>query len=264
MATVPSPVAEPQAAITPVGRIIGVFFSPQSTFEDIVRKPNWLHPMALILVMSLVAIIALNSHFNWRDYISQQIEKSPRAAQLSAEAKEQQVEVSAKFSPIVAYVFGLLIPICGILVIALVLWGAFSIMAGVGTNYKTALAIVSHAVVPTSVISTILFVTVLFLKPVGMFDLDNPIATNVAALLSDDASKWLIALGKNLDLLELWKLLLLSIGFAAVSPKKTQGRQSLQHRFRSFPRLSRSPRGNHVCLLLIHLKCEFFVRSFTK
>ena len=223
MATVPSPVAEPQAAISPVGRIIGAFFSPKSTFEDIVRKPNWLVPVALIVVMSLVAIIALNSHFNWRDYISQQIEKSPRAAQLSAEAKEKQVEVSAKISPIVAYVFGLLIPVCGILVIALVLWGAFSIMTGVGTNYKTALAIVSHAVVPASVISTILFVTVLFLKPVGIFDLDNPVATNVAALLSDDASKWLVALCKNIDLLELWKLVLLSIGFAAVSPRKLQG-----------------------------------------
>jgi cytochrome b561 len=223
MATVPSPVAEPQAGISPFGRIIGVFFAPKATFEDIVRKPSWLLPTVLILLMSLAAIIALNSHFSWRDYISQQIEKSPRAAQLSAEAKERQVEMSAKYSPAVAYVFGLVLPICGILVIALVLWGAFSIMAGAGSDYKTALAIVSHAVVPASVIGTILFVTVLFLKPVGMFDLDNPIATNVAALLADDASKWLVALGKNLDLLELWKLVLLSIGFAAISPKKLQG-----------------------------------------
>ncbi|HET7108219.1 MAG TPA: YIP1 family protein [Candidatus Acidoferrum sp.] len=223
MASVPSPLAEPQAAISPIGRIIGVFFSPKTTFEDIVRKPNWLIPMALILLMSLAAIISLNSHFNWRDYVSQQIEKSPRAAQLSAADKERQVEISAKYSPGFAYVFGLLIPVCGILVIALVLWGAFNVMAGALTGYKTALSIVAHAIVPASVISTVLFITVLFLKPVGMFDLDNPIATNVAALLSDDASKWLIALGKNLDLLEFWKLVLLSIGFAAVSPKKLQG-----------------------------------------
>jgi hypothetical protein len=59
-----------------------------------------------------------------------------------------------------------------------------------------------------------------------MFDLDNPVATNVAALLPDDASKWLVALGKNIDLLEFWKLLLLSIGFAAVYPKKLKGGKS--------------------------------------
>jgi hypothetical protein len=173
-----------------------------------------------------VAIIALNSHFNWRDYISQQIEKSPRAAQLSAEEKERQVEMSAKVSPVFAYVFGLVLPICGLLVIALVLLGAYNIMAGAGTNFKTSLAIVSHAVIPASIVGTILFVTVLFLKPVGMFDLENPIATNVAALLSDDASKWLVALGKNIDLLEFWKLILLSIGFAAVYPKKLKGGKS--------------------------------------
>jgi len=69
MATVPSPVAEPQAAISPFGRIIGVFFTPKPTFEDIVRKPNWLLPSVLILLMSLAAVIALNSHFSWRDYM---------------------------------------------------------------------------------------------------------------------------------------------------------------------------------------------------
>jgi len=226
MATIPVPLAEPQAAISPFGRIIGVFFSPKPTFEDIVHKPSWILPTALILLFSLAAVIALNSHFSWRDYISQQIEKSPRAAQLSAEQKEKQVEMSAKFSPAFAYVFGLVLPICGLLVIALVLMGAYNIMAGAGTNFKTSLAIVSHAFVPASVIGTILFITVLFLKPAGMFDLDNPVATNVAALLPDDASKWLVALGKNIDLLEFWKLLLLSIGFAAVYPKKLKGGKS--------------------------------------
>jgi hypothetical protein len=223
MATIPVPMAEPQAAISPFGRIIGVFFSPQATFEDIVRKPSWLLPTALILLFSLAAVIALNSHFSWHDYILQQIEKSPRAAQLSAEQKEQQAAMSAKFSPVFSYVFGLVLPVCGLLVIALVLAGAYNVMAGAGASFKTSLAIVSHAVVPASVVSTILFVTVLFLKPVGMFDLDNPVATNVAALLPDDSAKWLVALGKNIDLLELWKLILLGIGFAAVNPKKLKG-----------------------------------------
>jgi Yip1 domain len=226
MATIPAPVTEPQAVISPIGRILGVFFSPKATFEDIVRKPSWIVPTGLILLFSLVAIIALNSHFNWRDYISQQIEKSPRAAQLSAEEKERQVEMSARVSPVFAYVFGLVLPICGLLVIALVLMGAYNIMAGAGTNFKTSLAVVSHAVIPASIVGTILFVTVLFLKPVGMFDLENPIASNLAALLPDDASKWLVALGKNIDLLEFWKLILLSIGFAAVYPKKLKGGKS--------------------------------------
>jgi len=234
MSALPSPAAVPQPGLSTFARIFGLFFSPKATFEDIVRKPGWILPMALTLLFSLAAVIALNSHFSWRDYISQQIEKSPGAAQLSPEEKERRVAISAKYSPVFAYVFGLMIPICGLLVIALVLWGAFNVMAGAGADFTTSLAIVSHAVVPASVVSTILFVTVLFLKPVGMFELDNPVATNVAALLPDDASKWLVALGKNIDLLELWKLMLLAIGFAAVNPKKLKGRKAFNIVFAMF------------------------------
>jgi len=220
MATSPMPVAEPQASISSFGRLIGTLFSPKATFEDIVRKPTWVLPTALIVVFSFLGAIALNSHFNWREYISQQIEKNSRASQLSTEQKEQQIEVSAKYSPIAAYAFGLILPVAGLLVISLVLMGAYNLLAAVGVNFKTSLSIVSHALFPAAVVGTILFTTVLFLKPVGMFDLDNPVATNLAALFPDDAAKWLVALGKNVDLLEIWKLVLLAIGFAAVNPRK--------------------------------------------
>jgi len=220
------PGAESQASVSPFGRLIGTFFSPKATFEDIVRKPTWVLPTALIVTLSLLGAIALNSHFNWREYVSQQIEKNPRASQLPAEQKEQQIEVSAKYSPIAAYAFGVIIPVLGLLVIALVLMGAYNLMAGVGVNFKASLSIVAHALFPASLVGTILFVTVLFLKPVGMFDLDNPVATNIAALFSDEAPKWLVALGKNIDLLEIWKLILLATGFAAVNPRKLKSGKS--------------------------------------
>lgn len=223
MATTPVPAAEPQAGISPFGRIIGVFFSPKATFEDIVRKPSWILPTALILILGVVGVVALNSHFNWRDYVAQQIEKSPRAAQLSAEQKEQQVEGGAKFAPIFAYVFGIPVPVIMLLVISLVLLGAYNLMAGAGVDFKTSLGIVSHAFVPATILGTILFITVLLLKPIGTFDLDNPIATNVAIFLPEDSAKWLAGLCKNIDLLEFWKIFLLAIGFTAVNPKKLKG-----------------------------------------
>ena len=42
---IPAPVVEPAAKISPFGRIIGVLFSPKSTFEDIARKPSWILPV---------------------------------------------------------------------------------------------------------------------------------------------------------------------------------------------------------------------------
>jgi hypothetical protein len=227
MATEPmptaAPVAEHQAQISPSGRIVGTFFSPKPTFEDIVRKPTWLLPMAIIVISALIGVVSLNAHFDWKSYVLQQIEKSPQAASLSAEQKQQRAEVGAKYSPLFAYVFGIPAPILSLLVIALVLMGAYNLFAGAGVNYKTSLSIVCHAFVPAAIVGTLLFVTVLFLKPVGSFDLENPVATNLAILFPEDASKWLLALGKNIDLLEIWKLLLLGIGFAAVNPKKLKG-----------------------------------------
>jgi hypothetical protein len=230
MATTPLPAPAPegqlQAKISPWGRIIGVFFSPKATFEDIVRVPTWVLPTVVILVLAVVGVVALNQHFDWRGYIAQQIEKSPKAASLSADQKQQQIDISAKYSPTFAYVFGVPLPLVGLLVIALVLMGAYNLMAGVGADFKTSFAIVTHAFVPASIVGTFLFLTVLFLKPIGSFDLENPVATNLAIFLPDDAAKWLVALCKNIDLIELWKLLLLAIGFAAVNPRKLKGAKS--------------------------------------
>ena len=46
---------------------------------------------------------------------------------------------------------------------------------------------------------------------------------NLAALLPDEAAKWLVALCKSFDLFTFWTLILLAMGFAAVNPKKLKG-----------------------------------------
>lgn len=230
----PAPAVEVQAAISPFGRIIGMFFSPKGTFEDIVRKPTWILPMILTVLLATIGVVALNQHFDWRSYMVQQMEKSPRAANLTAEQKEKQAEMGAKYSPIFAYAFGIPVPAISLLIIALVLMGAYNLMAGAGANFQTSLSIVTHAFVPATVVGTILFITVLYLKPIGTFDLDNPVATNLAVLLPEDSAKWLVGLCKNIDLLEFWKLILLAIGFAAVNPRKLKGAKSFTVVFTMF------------------------------
>jgi len=221
-AAAPEPDAQPQAAISPFGRILGMFFSPKSTFEDIVRKPSWLLPMAITLILSIVAVACLNQRISWREYMVQQIEKSPRSAQLTPDQKEQQIAMGAKYAPYTSYIFGVPAPLLVILVVTLVMWVAYNLIGGANTNFKTSLAIVSHAFVVTWV-STLLFLLVLFLKPFGTVDLDNPVATNVAAFLPDGVPKWLDALCKNIDIFSLWVLILIAIGFAATNPKKLKG-----------------------------------------
>jgi hypothetical protein len=213
------PEVETQARVSPFGRIFGVLFSPKPTFEDIARKPTWLLPVLILAILGTVVAVGINQKMNWREYMSQQIEKSPAGAQLSADQKQQRIEAGAKFAPISAYVFGIPAPVIVVLVVALIMWGAYNLLGGANLNYKTALAIVSHAYVPL-IIANVLFLIVLFLKPYGTLDLDNPVATNLAAFLPEDTAKWLLAIGKNLDIFVLWITLLIAIGFAAANPKK--------------------------------------------
>jgi len=226
MATIPVPAPEAQqASISPFGRVFGVLFSPKSTFEDIVRKPSWLLPVVLTTILSIVVSFSINQRINWREFMSQQIEKSPRAAQMSAEQKQQQIEGGAKFSPPFTYAIGLCGPILATLIIGLVMWGAYSLMGGISTNFGTAFSITAHAFL-TGLASSPLFILILYLKPYGTVDLDNPVATNIAALLPDDSAKWLVALCKSFDVFTFWTLILLAIGFAAVNPKKLKGAKS--------------------------------------
>ena len=213
---------EPQPQMSAISRVFGVLFSPQKTFEDIVRKPGWLVPIALLTVLSIAVSFGLNQRVNWREFMSQQIEKSPQGAQLSADQKEQRIEAGAKFAPISTYVFGTLGPLLIALIMALVMWGAYSLLGGTNTNFSTALAITAHAFM-TGLISSPLFLLVIYLKAPGTIDLDNPIATNLGAFLPDDSAKWLVALCKSFDVFTFWTLILIAIGFAVTSPKKLKG-----------------------------------------
>ena len=210
---------ETSAPINHFARITGVFFSPKATFAEIVAAPSWIVPMVVLVVFSLIACVALNQRMDWRNYISQQIEKSSRSADLSADQKERQIEGGAKVAPIFAYVFGVPAPAVAILLVAVVMLGAYNLLAGANVKFSAAMGIVSHAFLPT-IISTLIFLMVLFLKPRGTFDLENPVATNLGVLVPEDAPKWLMKLGTSIDIFSFWILILIAIGFAAANPRK--------------------------------------------
>jgi hypothetical protein len=173
-------------------------------------------------LFSIGVSVAINQRINWREFMTQQIEKNPRTANMSAEQKEQQIEGGAKFTPPFTYAIGLLGPVIGILGVGLTMWGAYNLLGGANTDFGTSFAITAHAFV-TGLLSSILFILVLYLKPPGTVDLENPVATNLAAFLPDDSAKWLVALLKSIDIFTFWTLILLAIGFAATNPKKLRG-----------------------------------------
>jgi hypothetical protein len=215
----------PEAAgpINHLGRIVGVFFSPKATFEDIARRPSWIVPVILMTFLGIGVAFVLNQKVDWREVASKRIEESPRAAQMSAEQKEQQLAMSAKISPFVAYGFGVLMPVLSVVIVAGVMLLAYNLIGGANAGFGAAMGIVSHAFV-VSILSSLLFVLILYLKPPGTVDLENPVATNVGAFLPESTPKAILSFGRSLDIFSIWTLLLISMGFAAVNPKKLKGK----------------------------------------
>jgi hypothetical protein len=213
---------EPAPQMSAISRVFNVLFSPKKTFEDIVRKPGWVVPLLISTILSIGVSFTMAQRVNWREYISQQMEKSPQAAQLSPEQKEQRLDAGVKFTTPFVYAVGVVGPVIGALVFALIFWGAYSLMGGISTNFSTAFSIAAHAFM-TGLISAPLLILVLFLKDPSAIDPNNPLASNIAAVFPDDAPQWLVALGKSFDVFTFWTLILLAIGFAAVNPKKLKG-----------------------------------------
>jgi Yip1 domain len=218
----PASAVEPQANISPMGRIFGVLFSPKSTFEDIARKPSWLLPVIISTILGIIATVALNQRMNWRQYLSEQFEKNPHTAQLAPDQKEKQLDISVKVTTYIVYVAGILGSVLFAVIVAGVMMLAYNLLAGAHATYSQSLAISAHTLV-VGLVSTPIFLLVIFLRDRGSIDPNNPVATNFAAFLPEDAAKWLMTLCRSIDIFSIWQLILIAIGFAAVNPKKLKG-----------------------------------------
>ncbi|MBS1857618.1 MAG: hypothetical protein JST11_19775, partial [Acidobacteria bacterium] len=59
-----NPVEEPRG-MGEAARIGGIFFEPGKTFEDIARRPTWLVPMALVIVVVMVMLALFSQRVGW-------------------------------------------------------------------------------------------------------------------------------------------------------------------------------------------------------
>jgi membrane protein, antimicrobial resistance system len=209
-----SPVsAEPTK--NPLERIIGVLVSPKAAFEDINRKPDWIVPAVLILLVALVITYVFLSHADMLELIKAQIEKSGRPVPPD-EALQSGVKASMIFSYVVVVVA---VPV-SLLVFAGVLYAVFSFILGAETTFKKMFAMNAYASMP-SLLKSVIAIPILFVKQPT--ELGNPadIVRSNLSILFDPGNKVLFALGKSIDVFILWYIVVLAIGVVAVSKNVT-------------------------------------------
>ncbi|MFZ0639752.1 MAG: YIP1 family protein [Candidatus Acidiferrales bacterium] len=204
-------------------RVIGAIVSPRATFRDIARKPGWLLPVLIFVVLNVSVTATFGYHVGWRAFMEKQNEQNrstaQRMAQMKPEQREHMIEMQVKAAPIVGYAFGVIVFPLIVLVIAAIFMGIFNATAGAGIDLKTSFGIVSHAWLPF-VIAGLLGILVIFLKPPDTVNIQNLVASNIGALLSNKAPLWLQTLCTSLDVFTFWVLGLMAFGYSLARPKK--------------------------------------------
>jgi Yip1 domain len=205
------------------GRIFGVLFSPQPTFESIVRRPTWLLPIILLVCVGVAVTTVVTHRVGWRTVIDREIESNPKAQkrleQLPPEKRDDLLNTQAKFTPYVIYAINVLFPFIVAVAAGAIFLAVFNLGVGAKITLKTSMAVFAYAWVPAS-IAGLLGILVLFLKDPSTVDVKNLVASNPGALMSDDSPKWLVTLLTSLDLFSFWTLILMAIGYRAADPKK--------------------------------------------
>lgn len=220
----------PQAPLSAAKRIIGIFFSPKATFEDIARKPSWLAPLAILILISIGLSVSLARHADWIEISKDQIAKSKFASrqfeQLTDDQKSRAYEQAAERSKVIRYVRGFIGWPMLVVIMGSIYFGMFKLVGGARLNFVTAFAITVFAHLPVG-LKELISIPVVFLKDPASIDPENFLASNPAAIFGNDLATWQLVPLAFLDVFGLWALVLIAIGFSAADPKKLPFGKSL-------------------------------------
>ncbi len=211
------------APLSEPSRIINSFIAPNKTFTDLRRNSSWWAPWILISVVALLFVYTVQVKVGFDQVIRNEIANNARSeAQLSrlpADQRAERMQGIIKFTQAVAYAS----PVTGLIafvIIAAVLMATFNFGAGASIPFKTSLAVVTYGNLPTVVYSLLGILSLAVgVNPEG-FNIKNPVATNPAYFLDPTGNRFVYGMASALDLFVLWTLILMAIGYSAVSKLK--------------------------------------------
>lgn len=204
----------------PFGNAVKVMFSPSQTFPTIAARPTWWAPILIIAVLSCLITYTYGRRAGWEGFMRKQIESSPRTAQLSAEQKEQIIQQQTKFAPIFGYVFSIIGPAVAMLVVGGAFLLVFNFGMAAGLTAKQYFALAAYGWMPEAIKALLAF-PVMFLKEPDMLDIQNLVATNVAAVMdAETTSRPLMRLATSIDLFNVWTIALIAIGLSTMTKGK--------------------------------------------
>ena len=213
----------PVPGLSQGARIVDTFIAPSKTFTDLRRSAAWWAPWILISIFSLVFMYAISKQVGFDQVSRYAVAHSSRAQQfdsLPPDQQARQLQISSKFVAGFGYGSPLLLLLYCVIGTA-VLWLTFRLALGAETTFGQAYAITMYGWLP-GILSAIVGTIALFAgaNPEG-FDVNNPVGTNLGYYLDPETTgKFVRGMASSLDILSIWTIVLIGIGYACTSKVK--------------------------------------------
>ena len=223
VATAPAPDSG-RPGLSQGARIVNTFFAPSKTFTDIKRNATWWAPFLLLAVVSCGFAFTVDRKVGWEQVTQNKLRVAKKKAEALEGLPPDQRQQRMKFAVMGSMVEGYGSPVGQLLlfvILAGIVMATFNFGAGAEIPFKHALAVVVYADLPNIIKKFLAMASLLAgADPEGFF-FQNPVATNPAYFMDPTKSLPLYSLAASLDIISLWVLVLMGLGFARVSKLKT-------------------------------------------
>lgn len=197
-------------------RLAGVLFAPADTFEDIARKPDFVVPLIVIVLISYVTTFMIVPRMDWDAVTAQQYEAMKARNPNVSEADMARI---AKFTKAIGTVTAFVMPVLQIawfVIVAGILLLAVRLFGGEGT-FGQAFSTTLYAWMPlviNGILVAIVGATRAKIDPTTMAAM---VKSNLGFLVDIKEQPVLFSLLSSIDIFSIWTIVLLIIGFAILS-----------------------------------------------
>jgi hypothetical protein len=204
-----------------LSRAIGVFIAPGRAFESVVRRPDFLTPLIVMTVTSIILTEAMLAKLGAARIIRQSLEMSGQAAKMTPEQLDQATHNAATITAIIMHVAGVLGTPIFLLVIAALGLFIVNVIFGASANFKTCFSVVCYASL-VLLVGVVLGLVMILLGDPEQFNPDNFVPTTVGFFLNPrETSKPLYVIASSFDIFRVWFTILASMGLSAATGKKS-------------------------------------------
>ena len=204
-----------------VVRILKVFWSPGDAFTEIAESkiPAWA-PLIFLMVLGFGGALIFNSMIDLGELAVRAAEQGPGGGELTDEQRENIARlVNSPIARVFRYIGALFLPLI-ILIISGIYFGVFMIL-GSGAPFRGFYSVTAHAFLPT-IVSSAVSITMILMIPSSAINPAELGSISPGIFLDPlETSAPLLALARAMDLVTIWVLVLLTIGYRRLAPKRT-------------------------------------------